>query len=256
MHGWQQQFAIRDVPEHGYEPRENTADRSVSQDLMFGTLVTPTPDARSGLLRMSSIDTQHADGGEATRKILQAAHQANELLLQQKQIEADVHLRWEACVAEDSQWAGQHLTTCIFDLFGEMPLFLMKAEHERQSRRKYVVRAKHKLQTPEDAQRSLLRELQSIADEHGYDCCGTEVTVLGECSLRWGEDASLRITPRNGSAGWSDVDAAGLAVSLLCQTASAEMEVPEGHCGRWMQDLALAGGKQHSASPGVQAVVA
>jgi len=220
-YGWHQQFGI-DEPERPPLKSETSA----SHDMMFGLLQTPTPtpDHCRHLLRQASKDL-HPSNGEATRQIVQAARQANELLMKQAQIEVEVQKRWDACKSNGAVWAGKDLPGTMCDMWGAMPYFLLKVEEG--GHHKFIVRAKHSLRNQDAALRSVQKEVADLSRRSAAPGSqSVTVHVLGEGVLEWKDDASVQIVPKTGSGEWSALDAGGLAASVFCQTNPVRIEMP------------------------------
>jgi hypothetical protein len=121
-------------------------------------------------------------------------------------------------------WAGKHLATSLFDMWGEMQYFLIKVADQKDH--KFLVRAKHGLLNPEAVCQAVRSDIEEISNESGLPSHSIHVSVLGSGLMRWKDDASVCIRPNTGSTSLSALDAAGLVASLLRQTMVVHMEVP------------------------------
>lgn len=218
-HGWHQQFKMESGSHRG-----RSVQTSFSGEMIFGHTPTPTPDNSSHLLRGPKEPPRTANG-EATEKIIVAARQANELLMRQAKIDAEVKERWQACKSEGMLWAGKHLATSLFDMWGEIPYYLVKVADNKEH--KFVVRAKHGLLSQKAVCQAVRNEIQESSDENGLPCHSIQVSVLGSGLMRWNDDACVCIRPSNGSLSLTALDAAGLVASLLRETVAVKIEIPE-----------------------------
>ena len=122
-------------------------------------------------------------------------------------------------------WAGKHLATSLFDMWGEMPYYLVKVADNKDH--KFIVRAKHGLLTQKAVCQAVRNEIREISDENGLPCHSIQVSVLGSGLMRWNDDACVCIRPSNGSLSLAALDAGGLVASLLRETVAVKIEIPE-----------------------------